>query len=510
VRSNKEDDTMKGTITRELSGIIILFVVLGCCITESDSSQIEHERYTLDTSWDEYGPFLAGLVRSEEAAIDQLQNATIYHIDLTLSNDYLSLHGREELRYTNQEDSPLNEICFCLFPNIKGGKMTVSDVAVNDQEVTPAYESQKSVLRVLLSVPLQPGDSTVIMMNFDVEIAQEKGGSYGLFGYFDHVLALDECYPLIPVYDDEGWNLELPPPYGDVTYNDASFYLVRVTAPEQLVIAASGIETDRQSEEGTQIVTFAAGPARDFYLAASEYYTVVSTTVGETTINSYAFSEQKERAEIILELAKNGLKSYSERFGPYPYREFDVVSTPMLAVGMEYPGIIALAFNLYDPSGYVSGLPSQVMLESATAHEVAHQWFYNVVGNDQVDHPWLDEAVVQYCTGLYYLDTYGEPSAREYRASWEYLWDVVGKAEIPIGLPLKAYEAKEYSPIVYGRGPLFVKALAEEMGQETFDAFLREYYESNKWEIGTEKEFRELAEKHCQCDLSTLFEEWVL
>lgn len=70
-------------------------------------------------------------------------------------------------------------------------------------------------------------------------------------------------------------------------------------------------------------------------------------------------------------------------------------------------------------------------------------------------------------------------------------------------------DGREYSGIVYGRGPLFVTALAEEMGQETFDEFLRDYYESHKWGIGTTDTFRQLAEQHCQCDLTALFEEWV-
>ena len=143
------------------------------------------------------------------------------------------------------------------------------------------------------------------------------------------------------------------------------------------------------------------------------------------------------------------------------------------------------------------------------AHETAHQWFYNVVGNDQVDEPWLDEAMAQYLTGLYYLDVYGEGPAREYCSSWDSLWGSIDEAEIPIGLPSEAYTDDEYAPIVYGRGPLFLTALAEAMGQELFDQFLQEYYESHKWEEGTGEDFKRLAEYCCQCDLTALFQEWV-
>jgi aminopeptidase N len=181
----------------------------------------------------------------------------------------------------------------------------------------------------------------------------------------------------------------------------------------------------------------------------------------------------------------------------------------MQALGIEYPGIVGIALNLYDPNETVAGLPSPVMMEGTVAHEVAHQWFYNAVGNDQVDEPWLDEAMAQYLTGLYYLDTYGASAARSYRSSWNSRWDRVDRVEIPIGMPAGAYVDNEYGAIVYGRGPLFVTALAEEMGQETFDEFLRDYYESHKWGIGTGDAFKQLAEGHCQCDLTALFEEWV-
>ena len=345
-------------------------------------------------------------------------------------------------------------------------------------------------------------------MDFEVKIPREMGGNYGLFGYFDGVLVLDEFYPVIPVYDDEGWNVEVPP-RGDVTYFDASFYRVRVTAPAGLTVVASGSEVSRESQGQEQVLTFAAGPVRDFYLAASEHYVVVSEQVGQTKVNSYAFPERTEGAQLALKTVASALRSFSARFGPYPYTEFDVVSTPMQALGIEYPGLTGIALALYDPHATVSGLPSTILLESVVAHEVAHQWFYNVVGNDQIDEPWLDEAVVQYVTGLYYVDVYGQGAAQSYRGSWTDRWQRVERAEIPVGLPSQAYTDEEYSPIVYGRGPLFVAALAEEMGQERFDEFLRDYYTSNQWGIGTAEVFRQLAEHHCGCDLTALFEAWV-
>jgi len=81
--------------------------------------------------------------------------------------------------------------------------------------------------------------------------------------------------------------------------------------------------------------------------------------------------------------------------------------------------------------------------------------------------------------------------------------------EIPIGLSSDDYTKDYYSAIIYGRGSLFLETLSEEMEEETFDVFLRDYYQKNKWGIATTESFRELSEEHCECDLTAMFEQWV-
>jgi hypothetical protein len=461
-----------------------------------------------DIDWDDREVFRQGLIAAERDALDRLPGASVYHIDFQIPDDFERIKGHQEVRYTNQEDVPLAEVYFRLFPNVSEGSSTVSAVRVDGEDVEPVYEFERSAVRVPLPTPLRPGEQAVIGMDFEIQVAKEMGGNYGLFGYFEDVLVLDEFYPVIAVYDDEGWNVEVPHPNGDRTYLDASLYLVRVIAPADLVIVASGVEVSREEAGSEQVLTIAAGPARTFYLAANESFAVVSEKLGETTVNSYAVSGGAEMAEVALGTAVRALESYSERFGTYPYTEFDVASTPMLALGIEYPGMTGITLSVYDPNAEVAGLPSRVLIESVVAHEVAHQWFYNGVGSDQVDEPWLDEALAQYLTWLYYVDAYGRSAAQGYRVSWDDRWGRADMAEIPIGLSTADY-GEEYSAIVYGRGPIFVEALANEMGQETFDAFLRDYYQSHKWDIGTGESFRQLAEEHCQCDLSELFEAWV-
>jgi hypothetical protein len=127
-----------------------------------------------------------------------------------------------------------------------------------------------------------------------------------LFGLQRHPGA--DGLPGYPVYDED-WRAGALPPNADSTYMDASFYLVRVTAPAHLTIAATGIEINRDKKEDSQVVTIAAGPARDFYIAASDRFTAVSETYGGTQVNSYAFKERTEGTRLALRAAINSLKS---------------------------------------------------------------------------------------------------------------------------------------------------------------------------------------------------------
>jgi len=193
--------------------------------------------------------------------------------------------------------------------------------------------------------------------------------------------------------------------------------------------------------------------------------------------------------------------------GDYPYTEFEVMSSPMRALGIEYPGMTSIVVDEFVAGGVMYGMPTRNMLESTLAHEVGHAWFYNTVGNDQQNEPWVDEALVQYMTYIYYLDKYG--SGQGYIDSWIGRWNRVANADIPIGMPAGEYEDAEYGAIVYGRGPLFFLELEHELGLDTVMTAIENYYDTYLWQNASGEDLKAVFEETCECDLSTLFEEWV-
>ena len=486
-----------------------LSLILIACATLQPTTAPPPPPDAFKTPWEDFSVFKSGLIQSQQSILSELTNASVYHLEFNIAEDLYHVSGTEEVRYTNAETVPLNAVELRLFPNILGGKMTVTNLSVEGKSVTPKYGLENSLMIVPFSKPLEPDQSVLLRMEFSVTVPQSVELNFGVLAYFDDVLTLAHAYPMICVYDDEGWNAEIPPQSGDVTYADESYYLVRVTAPKGVTLVTTGQTMDSSKDGKVQTLDIASGPARDFYLVASSDYTEISQTFGEVTIHSYAPENVKEGAQMALDVASRALKDYGARYTPFPYTEFDIVSTPTLALGIEYPGMIAITSRIYDVDSDLRGTPTRIYMEATVAHETGHQWFYSLVGDDQLDDPWLDESLTQFATLQYYEDEYGDEGASGFEASLNGRWESINYEKIPIGLPVAKYSDQEYGAIVYGRGPLFFVALRDEMGTEAFDSFLKDYTQSLSWKISTPPTLQALAEKHCSCDLQKIFEEWV-
>ena len=426
-----------------LTGSLFLAVILlSSCLPSNVSPTAIGSPF--DFPWDDRSIFQSGLVQSAQGVLTSLPGASVYHISLDVADDMTHISGIEELRYTNRSPDDLSELQLRLYPNILGGSSQISLLQVEGRTVVPCYSLENSLMTVPLAAPLVPGNAVTLRVEFAVTVPTVMETNYGILVYYAKTLALAHFYPMVAVYKD-GWQVGIPPKQGDILFNDTSFYIVSVTAPAGQVIVSSGREVERIQTGNHQQVLLAAGPARDFYLAASPEYVKTSETFGETTLNSYAPSAKKDGSRLALDSAKAAIQEFSAHFAPYPYTEFDVVTIPTLAYGIEYPGLTAINGDLYAITTSSDGTPMSVILESTVVHEVAHQWFYNLVGNDQVNEPWLDESLAQYVTWQYYRDRYGERTAQGFAGSLQGRWDMVDDAKIPIGLPVKDYPDNQYS-----------------------------------------------------------------
>ncbi len=451
-------------------------------------------------AWEDREPFRANLSTAGQSALTGLPGATVYHLALSFGNPPKRALGLEEVRYTNTETIALEELDLALFPKLLGGNIEIQSILLDGAPASPVYEEW--LMRVPLAEPLQPGEIVTLHIEFEVDLPSGGGDFYyGIFGYNSGILSFAHAYPTVLVYNEEGWNNQTPDLDGDPLFADASFYLVSINAPAGLVLVTAGAELERVETAGRQKVLIADGPARDFYLAASTEWVKQSETTGEVTVNSFASAGVEAESRDALDFGVAAIETFSERYGAYPYSEFDIAPIVTAAGGVEYPGMTSISDDAYYWGDF---------LEIVVVHETAHMWFYNLVGNDTLDQPWLDESLAQFATWQYYLDRYGEAAAELYlQADLQSTWDMAENPDTPIGLPVSAYPGYEYASIVYGRGAFFFLALRDMMGVEAFDEFMRAYVQQHTWGISSTEKFKTLAERHCNCDLTSLFDEWV-
>lgn len=462
------------------------------------------------SDWDDLTLYGAAMLPQFASDIAQLDDPTQYHIDLVVDMEALTLTGSQRLLYTNNETVELSEIYFRLFPNTPdhGGRLSVERILVNGQEPEVTYELSDTAMKVLLAEPLAPEAQLEILIDFRVVVPEGNEQGYGAFNYENGIMSLAGFYPLVPVYDNEGWNVELAPDYGDVVYSDTALYNLHLTVPEDTVVVTSGsMVSETDNGDGTRTLDYVSGPMRDFNMVMSRDFVVKSTTVGQTTVNAFYLPMDEAAGERVLQYVSDALRTYNERFGLYPFAELDAVETPITAAGIEYPGLIVIAQRFYEEG------QGGEYFEFVTAHEVAHQWWYSLVGNDQVDEPWLDEALTNYSALIYVEDIHGQQEAQSILAHYfegRYQQVVKEGRDAVVAQPVAAFSEEDYSPIVYGKGPLFFHALRQEVGDETYFAIMREYLRQHKYKIATPESFLRVAESVSGRDLDAIYKQWIL
>ncbi len=485
-------------------GLVLLIIATAC------NPRVALPTQTPAVAPEDLSQYSLDLIAANQNDVALLDHPTRYSMTLQFDPAGPTLNGAEDVRYFNRQSVPLNEIYFRLFANYpdSGGKITASHLSVDGAAAPPSYEMQNTALRVPLAKPLTPNASADVHLDFTVSIPRDNKNHYADFTSTDGIVTMPTVYPLIPAYDAKGWHIEIGPPYGDLVYADVSLYAVTLTVPSTMTVIASGSTIGKtENANGTTTWRLIGAPMRDFDLNLTDRLQKASAAVGETTVHSYYDPADVDSGKSALQFATDALRIYQKRFGVYPYREFKVIETPTTAGGIEYPGVAIIARGLYRT-------PRQRdFFEFATAHEVAHQWWYGMVGNDQVNEPWVDESLTQYSTLIYYEDLRGASVAQSIlKDQFQNLYNRAKNSghDAAVNQPVSAFNESDYSTIVYQKGPLFFDALRKKMGDALFFQFLRTYLERYRYKIATGAEVLKTAEGVYGSTLREEYQRWIL
>lgn len=430
--------------------------------------------------------------REAEKEPEPQQNA----YDIRLEYNGLNLIKAEmDLKYVNNTGKSMSELYFHLYPNIfkdrkhlpfssrdldlvfpdgfSTGGIDIVEAFQDEQPLSWNLKNNSEALQLLLDKPVQPGNSSNIRIAFNLAVpkANYRFG-YRVFGGGAVTLSLGYWYPILAVYSSGGWKLDRHPAMGDPAFSDISDYTVSFTVPQGFTVAASGTLKTHTVKGEKAVFVYSAEKIRDFAAAVSNNYETAEDFVDGIKIISYFHPEDKKGGFMALDVAKHALAIYNRSFGKYPYPELRIAEANFYAGGMEFP-----TFIMMNTAKYREPALSNTSFERSMAHEVAHQWWYGLVGNDSINEPWLDEGLTEFSTLYYFEKRYGDAGRESYfERQVNSSMNLIKENEKSMRDPVNSFrDNREYFAVVYVKGALFYEELKNTIGEEKMLDFLRSY-----------------------------------
>jgi hypothetical protein len=385
-------------------------------------------------------------------------------LDMRLADDLRTVTGTQTVRFT--PDLPVDELVFRLVPNgpelAATGAGLVVDAVRGDDVAGSGYEplggeGPGGAYVVRLAEQLAAGDTTEVALDFTLTIG---AGGFDRVGTAEEVTWWASGTPLLAWEPGVGWARD---PFvavsGETTTTPAADTTLSVSVPGDLTVLTTGDQAapGAPDAEGRRTWTSTEPAARDVSVAVARFATAETTTSDGVRVTVGITPGVDADPQDLLDATTEAIGDLEEFLGPFPYGTLTVPLLPDYGGGIEYP------------SSILQASPSREVL----VHEVAHMWFYGMVGNSQFRDPWLDEAFATWAEAVV-----NRSSARDLERALGVVGDV--------GDPMDAFRTQQqYGARVYGKGGAALLEARERAGAEEFDAAVRCYVDTTAWTVAT-------------------------
>ena len=451
---------------------------------------------------------------------DEYSNITL---SLSLDDANSEVSGNLTINYYNDENVNLTSIPFHLYPSgmdydLRPGNIIINNVTAGEDPKVSIDFSVNSAIQLMwvnLDAPLTPGERIEFTIEFLTVLPDggfDRANSNGTDGEQNRIYTFASAYPSPCVYDEfDGWNTDPYLHVGDPFYLDMTYYDVYLEIKDGYTVAATGNMLDASFNNGRWIYHYNPfHPVREFTFAASKYFIVDSQIYNGVNVSAYYLpSSVQYWNEKAMLYSINSLQLFNETFGRYPYPTLNIVESHGNYGGMEYPCQIYVSHSI---TGRINqGSTSEYYLELVFAHEIAHQWWYQLVGVDEVDQGFLDEGLA-----VWSHNYYGE----EYHGSWEFFQiqkyrDYIRTYYYETGEDNKInqtlYDFEDdsvYYYTAYYKTPLLLQKLRVFLGDDAFFDGLRSFFETSAYENVFLTDFVQSMEDAAGYQLDWYFVPW--
>jgi len=294
-------------------------------------------------------------------------------------------------------------------------------------------------------------------------------------------------------------------PFGAFTWypvndhpSDKAFYDVRISAPRGMVGVFNGEMTRRRTVGGRTVTRWQlASPAASYLttIAIGDYVRYRDRGPRGLPL-SYWLPRRDQRARGLLERNTAAMLRWLEqRLGPFPFDRVGVVMVPTPSA-METQTVITMGLPL---------VRDRAWFRSVLLHELAHQWYGDLVTPDNWTDLWLNESFAMYLELQWYVSQ-GWATPEQIR---RYLIRRDPKLRAEDGPP-GAYDRGEFADgCVYYCGALMLDRLRSRLGEELFAQVLREWPQSRRFASVDREDYVSWVGGRTGRDLAPFFTEWL-
>ena len=417
---------------------------------------------------------------------------TLYTFYVALNYSAKNVAVNETIRYFKLTGQSLSNVVMAVEPNLWSNCFSLS--ALNqDGNAVNNYTLNGQRLTIYPAQAIQPGAAATFSLSYNLTLPPKRFES--TFGYLGYQINLTDWYPFIVPFINGQWVLHDPWAFGEhLVYDSVDFDVNLKVNDSSVIVAASA-----PGESNGQWTRYQLNGARTFVLSASDRFKMSESAVGVVKIRSYYFAGDENAGGAVLWMETQSLGLYDAKFAPFPYPSISVVETDH-ADGEEFDGLVFVSANFY--AEYNGSAKSNLIMIGT--HEIAHQWWFGLVGDDSAMEPWLKESLAVYSERLFYQ--YNYPN---YGNWW---WDFRVNYFSPSGYVDQSIYCfstfRAYVNAVYLNGANFLEELRVRVGDDAFFAFLKDYAARYAHKHSTASDFFATLRLHTNNDFSDIMRKY--
>lgn len=371
---------------------------------------------------------------------------------------------------------------------------SLTSISINSENV--GYEIDGRNIGVMLTKPL-PHDSNIdITLQFECTIPKicHRIGANGDAMWFGNFI------PVVATFYDGEFVLDKYYPVGSPFVYEMSNFDVTVTTPKDYFVYGTGNETVTESDTNN-VTRFTINFVRDFAFAVSNKYKKDTVTASDVAINFLHYTDDPRRVSMVLDAAAMAVDYVAERAGTYPYQSIDIVETELFfESSMAFPCVVFIDSDYFR---------SRSNFDSVV-REISRQWFFNVVGNNQIKEAWLDEGLTAYLQSrMNYRSEVVDMRMKDLHADMSQKFREAERYSMLDDLSVYTSWSEYYDVQLY-RAQLMFHALFRKLGGlDKWNEFVKTYYSECSFKIASKQNIVDIASNVYGERLDDFFESWL-